>query len=69
MLTYLMIGVSVQVVWYIFAIIRKLPSVMQLRGLVEWISGIIFSAINIMLWPIALVVNIVASYHTELLND
>lgn len=69
MLTYLTIGVSVQVAWFIFTIIRKLSSLAQVEGLTGWATVIVFSAINIALWPIALVTNLMASYHTDLLKE
>ena len=69
MLTYLSIGVSVQVAWFIFAIIRKLPSLSQVEGLAGWATLIFASAMNIVLWPIAFVANLIASYHTDLLKE
>ena len=69
MLTYLTIGVSVQVAWFIFTIIRKLPSLAQVEGLTGWATVIVCSAINIALWPVILVVNLVASYHADLLKE
>lgn len=68
MYTYLAIGVSVQLAWFIFTIIRNMTSLFDLKGIAEWVGAIFMSVINIMLWPISLITNIIVSYHAELLQ-
>ena len=69
MLTYLAIGVSVQVAWIIFTIIRNTTSVKQVKGFVAWMFCIFGCAVNIILWPISVVFNVVASYYADRLKE
>lgn len=68
MLTYLTIGVAVQLAWIIFSIIRKLPSVLRLRGLAEWMGAIFGCMVNVIVWPLAIIGNLIGSYHTVILE-
>ena len=73
MFTYFAIGVSVELAWFIFGIIRKTLSVKHIKGLDMWVGfifGSIFGSIfNIAVWPITVVVNIVASYNIDQLKE
>ena len=69
MITYLVIGMAVEVAWFIFCTVRKMTSLKDIQGLSMWVGYIFGSAIGVIVWPITIVGYVVVSYYPELLDD
>ena len=65
MLTWLMIGIAAQVAWMIMSFgILKLVTFKDVleMDVISWLAMILFIGINIIVWPVAVAINIVVLY-------
>ena len=65
MLTWLMMGIAAQVAWMIMSFgILKLVTFKDVleMDVIGWLAMILFIGINIIVWPVAVAINIVVLY-------
>lgn len=68
MLTWLTIGIAAQVAWMIMSFgVLKLVTVKDVleMGVIGWLAMILFIAINILGWPVAVIINLVFLYEAS----
>lgn len=65
MLTWLTIGIAAQVAWMImsFGVLKLVTfkDVLEI-GVIGWLAMILFIAINILVWPVTIIINLVFLY-------
>ena len=68
MFTWLTIGIAAQVAWMIMSFgVLKLVTFKDVleMGVIGWLAMILFIAVNILVWPVAVIINLVFLYEVS----